>query len=443
MSAFNNQLPLPPGEMGLPIIGDTLKFLSDMASFANTRSSRGPIVKTRIFGRPTVVMSGAEAMRFVLTHENEFFQGEFPPSTVRLLGNGSISVVQGATHQNRRKVLQQVFGHKQLAAAVPLMDRIAQQHIDQWVAEKSFAFCPKMNDFTFHVACALILGDETNIHEWQTQFQHWTSGLFSLPVNLPMTAFGRAVRARNVLLRFIDEAIAARKKDLREGTDALTVLLLARDENGEKLSDAEIADQLLTLLFAGHETSSSALGSFCLLMTQHPDVLERLRLEQRALNYSGPMTIEIIRQMPYLDQVMKEVLRFMPPVGGGFRKVIADCEFGGYRIPKDWRVLYSIGATHFNREFFSDPETFDPDRFSPERAEDKKTRFSWVPFGGGPRICLGMEYARLEMAVLGAKLVRDYSWIPRPLQDLTIQVLPTPRPKSGLLVDFRKRPGRD
>jgi retinoid hydroxylase len=169
----------------------------------------------------------------------------------------------------------------------------------------------------FHVAFALILGDETNIHEWQTQFQQWTSGLFSLPVNLPITAFGRAVRARNILLRPIEEAITARKNDLRDGTDALTVLQLARDENGGKLSNAEMADQLLTLLFAGHETSSSALGSFCLLITQHPEVLERLRREQWALNHSGPLTIDVIRQMPYFYQVMKEVGRFMPPVGGG------------------------------------------------------------------------------------------------------------------------------
>lgn len=439
MSESKTQLPLPPGNMGLPIVGETLKFLKDIREFATARSSGGPITKTHLFGRPTIVMSGAEAMRYVLTHENEFFQGEFPPSTVRLLGPGSISVVQGATHQNRRKVLQQVFGHKQLAAAVPLMDHIAQQHIDQWLKERSFAFCPKMNDFTFHLACALILGDEANIQDWQKQFQYWTNGLFSLPIKLPFTAFGRAVRARDALLALIEKAIMARKNDLRDGTDALTVLLQAHDENGDKLSDAEIADQLLTLLFAGHETSSSALGSFCLLMTQYPDVLERLRREQHDLRSSGPLTIDLIRQMPYLDQVMKEVLRFIPPVGGGFRKVIADCEFGGYRIPKDWRVLYSIGVTHQNSEHFANPEKFDPDRFSPERAEDKKTRFSWIPFGGGARLCLGMEYARLEMAVLGAKLVRDYSWIPRPLQDLTIHVLPTPRPKSGLVVDFIRR----
>ena len=404
MSENNSTLPLPPGEMGLPILGETLKFLSDMGGFAVNRAQLGTMTKTNLFGSPTILMNGADAMRFVLTHENEYFQGLFPPSTVRLLGNGSISVVQGATHQNRRKVLQQVFGHKQLASAVTEMDRIAGVHLTQWEKEGRFAFSPKMNDYAFHVACALILGDESNIRVWQDHFQSWITGLFSLPINLPFTAFGRAFRSRKALLQLIDTAIAKRTDRLDDPTDALGVLLQARDENGEALTHSEIADQLLTLLFAGHETSASALGSFCLLMTQHPDVFEKLRAEQDKLAISGPLSVESIRSMTYLDQVMKEVLRLIPPVGGGFRKVIADCEFGGYRIPKGWRVLYSIGSTHQNPSHFTDPQRFDPERFSPERAEDKKTRFSWIPFGGGPRICLGMEYARLEMAVLGARL---------------------------------------
>ena len=133
MSENASTLPLPPGNMGLPLIGETLTFLRDMGRFSLQRTQGGTITKTNLFGRPTIVMSGAEAMRFVLSHEGEFFQGEFPPSTVKLLGQGSISVVQGATHQNRRKVLQQVFGHKQLASAVPEMDRIAQEHLAKWV----------------------------------------------------------------------------------------------------------------------------------------------------------------------------------------------------------------------------------------------------------------------------------------------------------------------
>jgi cytochrome P450 len=143
-----------------------------------------------------------------------------------------------------------------------------------------------------------------------------------------------------------------------------------------------------------------------------------------------------MKRMPYLDQVMKEVLRFLPPVGGGFRKVVKECSFHGYRIPAGWSLLYAIGSTHADGQAFADVDRFDPERFGPARAEDKKTRFAFVPFGGGPRVCLGMEYARLEMAVLSVLLCRSYRWELVPGQDLSTAPGPTPRPRSGLQVRF-------
>lgn len=438
-----SSLPLPPGRLGLPWIGETLSFLRDSLGFAREHQrAYGPIYKSRLFGQPTVLMGGPEAMRFVFTNEKDKLVVAWPKSTVALLGEGSLSVQGGASHLRLRKILQHVFGHKQLAAHVPQMDRIATLHLERWARRGSFAWCPLLNAFTFHIACALVLGDESDIAGFEAPFEAWLAGLFSLPIELPFTVFGRALRARERLVDRIGAATHDRRAHGAVGEDALSVLIGATDEHGEKLTQAMIVDMILTLLFAGHETSSSGLSSFCLLVAQHPDVLERLREEQRSVAVSGPLTVDHIKQMPYLDQVIKEVLRFMPPVAGAFRKATADCEIGGYRIPAGWSILYGIGATHRSAPNFVETDRFDPDRFGPDRAEDKQVRFSWVPFGGGARVCLGMEYARLEMAVLGARLVRDYEWELVPGQDLGITPIPSPRPKSGLRARlWRQTPG--
>ncbi len=212
----------------------------------------------------------------------------------------------------------------------------------------------------------------------------------------------------------------------------------AKDEEGNSLSLDELKDQVLLLLFAGHETLTSALVSFCLLMAQHKEIFARIRTEQNQLGIDEPLTTDKLKEMVYLEQVLKEVLRFIPPVGGGFREVIEDCEFNGYSIPKGWMLQYVVGKTHQDEEIYQLPEKFDPSRFSPERAEDKNKVFSYIPFGGGARECLGKEFARLEMKIFAAMLARHYEWELLPEQDLTMGASITPHPRDGLRVNFQK-----
>jgi cytochrome P450 len=158
---------------------------------------------------------------------------------------------------------------------------------------------------------------------------------------------------------------------------------------------------------------TSALTSFCLLLAQHPEVLATARAEQQQLGFEEPLTLEHLKQMTYLEQVLKEVLRIIPPVppvGGGFRETIKPCEFNGYSIPQGWNALYQIITTHKDSRVYTQPERFDPQRFAPERAEDKSKLFSHIPFGGGVRECIGKEFAKLEMKLFAALLVRKYEW---------------------------------
>ena len=434
--------PLPPGNFGLPVIGETLKFFTDPDYARKRHAEFGPVFKTKLLGSPTIFIKGPEGNRFILTHENDYFQVSWPPSVEKLLGPLSLALQSGHVHTARRKLLVQAFQPRALTGYIPAMEVISDRYFQSWLQQKELTWYPQLRDYTLDIACKLLIGldngSETKLGEL---FETWCAGLFSLPVNLPWTAFGKAWRSREKLLTEIEQLIQERQTLLqtnpdRPETDALNIMLNARDEEtGEGLSTAELKDQVLLLLFAGHETLTSAIASFCLLMAQNPDVMTKARKEQSTYA-EQPLTLDLLKEMTYLDQVIKEVLRAVPPVGGGFRKVLRDCEYGGFTIPKGWSALYQINSTHSDNSVFPNPKDFDPERFS--LSAQKLKPFSHIPFGGGLRECIGKEFARLEMKVFAARLLREYQWTLLPNQDLSMQTVPTPKPRDGLKVHFEQ-----
>lgn len=433
-------LPLPPGNFGLPLVGETISFLRD-PDFAKKRQQRyGQIFKTHLFGRPTIIMIGPEAIRFLLTNENQYFSISWPYSTQVLLGPASIPMQTGGEHQQRRKLLSQAFQLRALAGYVSTIEDITRSYLHKWERMGTLTWYPELRKYTFDVACKLLVGidsaADSHFGEW---FEDYSDGLFTIPLPLPWTKFGRALRSRQQLLAKIEDIVRQRQQQPNSSQDALGILLQARDEDGNSLSLQELKEQVLVLLFAGHETLTSAIASLCLLLAQHPEVLAAAHAEQQHLGFEEPLTLEHLKQMTYLEQVLKEVLRVLPPVGGGFREAIKSCEFNGYSIPQGWTALYQIGRTHQDNSIYTKPEQFDPQRFGPERAEDKSKPFSHIPFGGGVRECLGKEFAKLEMKLFAALLVREYEWELVPGQNLDLVMVPTPHPRDGLQVKFRRR----
>jgi retinoid hydroxylase len=430
-STFAN--PLPPGNFGLPIIGETIGFFRD-PNFAKKRYQKyGKIFKSRIFGSPTIFVSGAEANYFLLINENKYFTSTWPKSTTILLGNNSLSTQTGDLHGQRRKLMFQAFQPRALASYIPTIESFTKIYLDRWQSQKNLIWYPEIRNYTFDIACHLFVGTDNGSSSSLCElFEDWTKGLFSLAIDLPWTNFGKALRARQGLLKYIKQIIETRKQAENWGEDALGILLQAKDEEGNSLLLEELQDQILTLLFAGYETLTSSIASFCLLTAQNPNILQKLRQEQALFNYDLPLTLESLKEMTYLDKVLQEVLRLIPSVGGGFRKVIQDCEWQGYSIPKDWSVQYSIVLTHEDGEAYPNPQRFDPDRIPPERNKP----FSYLPFGGGMRECIGKEFARLEMKIFAALLLRGYDWQLESNQDLSMKTIPTPRPKDGLKVVF-------
>jgi cytochrome P450 len=329
----------------------------------------------------------------------------------------------------------QAFQPRALESYVPTMLEISDRYIQRWCDRQTFAWYPELRQYTFDVAAKLFVGLD---RAWETDLGHlfetWCGGLFSIPWELPWTAFGKAKQARRELLVLIEDLIRQRQQQPSSSNDALGLLLTAEDDDGNRLELDELKDQILLLLFAGHETLTSSMVSMVMLLAQHPEVRQQAREEQAQFR-DRPLTAATLKEMTYLEQVMQEVLRFIPAVGGGFRSVLKGFTYRDYQIPAGWNISYQIGAAHRNPEYFQDPDRFDPDRFAADRAEDKPP-FRHVAFGGGMRECIGKEFARLEMKLLAVKLLRDYDWTLLPDQDLTLKVIPTPCPRDGLKVEF-------
>lgn len=426
--------PLPPGQFGPPVIGETLAFFRDPNFVADRHQQYGPIFKTRLLGKPTVFLKGFELNRFVLSNENRYFVVSWPPSTKALLGERSLALQTGDLHQKRRQLMAQAFQPRALTGYIETMTQITRQYLRDWVEQGSLTWYPELRRYTFDVAAKLLVGLEqgskTPLGEL---FEIWTQGLFSIPLAWPGSRFGKAMEARQKLLAEIQRLITSRQQGAEQPEDVLGVLLQAEDESGGKLSPEELQDQVLLLLFAGHETLTSALCSLCLLLAQHPAHRDRIRAQQYQIPYRDPWSMPDLKQMTAIDPVLQEVLRLIPPVGGGFREVIEPCEIKGYRIPKGWMVLYQINDTHQDPETYTDPEQFNPERFTGEYPEGK-VGSSYIPFGGGVRECLGKEFAKLEMKLFTALLVRDYDWELLPDQNLEMTALPPPHPIDGLQV---------
>ena len=435
-----NSLPQPPGENGLPFIGETIAFFSDPDFNRKRVAKYGRVYRTNVFGNPTVMMIGSEANTFLFKNENKYVVSTWPKSTRILLGQKSLAVNNGDFHTSRRKLLYQAFQPRALSSYIPTMEMITDEYLQKWSDTGTLTWYPELRDYTFDIASNLFLGGDGGSQSYLGQlFEEFSGGLFTIPINLPWTKFGKGLKARRKLLKHLESIVTKRQQAQEPGTDALGLLIAAEDEDGKSLTLEELKDQVLLLLFAGHETLTSAIASFCLLTAQHPEVLEKLRQEQDRLNITGTPTLENLKDMTYLDQVIKEVMRLVPPVGGGFRSAIETFEFGGYRIPQGWSVQYQIAQTHKDEDIYPESDRFDPDRFNPERSADKQASFGYIPFGGGLRECIGKEFARLEMRLFASKMLKNYQWDLLPDQNLDLVTVPTPSPKDGLKVNFKTR----
>jgi cytochrome P450 len=247
-------------------------------------------------------------------------------------------------------------------------------------------------------------------------------------------AVNRVLHALDTLVKSI---IAEHRSTGKDTGDLLSMLLLAQDEDGSQMSDQQLHDEVLTLLLAGHETTANALVWACYLLSQHPEVAQKLHDEVDTVLGQRAPTLEDLPRLQYVDMVIKETLRIYPPAWILGRQAVQDVELGGYEIQKGSMAFVSPYIQHHDPRWFEQPEEFRPERFSEEN-EKKIRAHAYIPFGAGPRVCIGSRFTLTEQKVVLTLLAQKCKLVLAPDQKVEMEPLITIRPKGGMRMIITK-----
>lgn len=388
------------------------------------RQKYGYIYRTHLFGSPTVRVMGADNVRHILLGEHKLVAAQWPASVRTILGSDTLSSVHGTQHKNKKKAIMRAFSRDALQLYIPVIQEEVRSAVRDWLDRDSCVLVyPEMKRLMFRIAMRILLGFEpdqikTDEQELVEAFEEMIKNLFSLPIDVPFSGLYRGLKARNFIHSKIEENIKKKVQESeqdRKHRDALQQLIDSSRKNGEPFSMQAIKESATELLFGGHETTASTATSLVMFLGLNPDVLNRLRQELQEKEEEGVdlqdenLNIEVLEQLKYTGAIIKETLRINPPVPGGFRVALKTFELNGYQIPKGWNVIYSICDTHDVAEVFPNKEEFQPERFMAKSSEDLP-RFSYIPFGGGSRMCVGKEFAKVLLKIFLVELASQCSW---------------------------------
>ncbi|KAJ0258402.1 Cytochrome P450 [Hirschfeldia incana] len=435
---------LPRGDMGLPWIGETMEFYKAQKNnrvfedFVNPRITKhGNIFKTKIMGSPTIVVNGAEANRLILSNEFSLVVSSWPSSSVQLMGMNCIMAKQGEKHKVLRGIVANSLSYNGLESLVPKLCDTVRLHLEtQWRGKEEISLYRSTKALTFTVVFECLYGIKVELGMLEI-FERVLEGVFALPVDFPCSSFARAKKARLEIETLLVEKVREKRREMEQQEEeaerpnkTLFSRLVQGLINGD-ITEEEVVDNMVLLVFAAHDTTSYAMAMTFKMLAQHPtcrDTLLQEHVQIKANKGEGEyhLTVEDVKKMKYSWQVVRETMRLSPPIFGSFRKAVVDINYGGFTIPKGWKILWTTYGTHYNPEIFEDPMSFNPSRF------DKPVQaYTYLPFGGGPRLCAGHQLAKVSILVLLHFVVTSYDWsLVHP--DETISMDPLPFPSLGM-----------
>jgi cytochrome P450 len=409
----------------------------------------GPIFSMRLLHTRVVFMLGPEANQFVTVGHPENFHwressfGDLIP----LLGDGLLTIDDGY-HDRARAIMLPAFHREQVEASTAAMRLEAEAALAALTPDTVIDVYAWMRNLAMRIAMRALLGldpDDGGKGALAAENFEEALGFFGIDFALrllrgPGSPWRRLLAARAVLDGIVYEEIDRRRAAPdSDRSDILSLLVTARGENGERFTDTEIRDQVMTLMFAGHDTSTSTVTFALYELAHHPEVLARLAEEQDlVLAGEAPTIDQLEREMPYLDMVVDEVLRLYPPAWIGPRRAVRDFEFGGYAVPRGAYVNYVSWASHRLPEVFPEPEAFVPERFTRERKAELP-RGAYVPFGGGKRVCIGKRFGQIEVKLVTTMLLQRLRADVLPGRTMTVRQSPTLSPRGGLKMRLRNR----
>jgi cytochrome P450 len=445
-------VPFPPGPNSFSI-ERTFRFVRDpLPILLPLYREHGPIFSMRVFHGRVVFMLGPEANHFITVsnadkfHWREGSMGDLIP----LLGDGLLTI-DGAYHRRARRIMLPAFHRVRIAAAYDTMVQEIEQALLDWRVGEVLDVYHWARRLTLRIAMRALFGlnpDEQGkgaqaAIEFERALAFYGTDFVVRVMRGPRTPWRRLLEARKALDRIVYAEIERRRKlPDPERTDVLSMLIEATDaEDGSRLSDREVRDQVMTLLFAGHDTSTSTVSFMLYELARHPAVLASVVAEQdRVLGGRTPTAAELMsgEALPELEMALDETLRLYPAAWVGPRKAVETFEFGGHQVPRDAYVYYSSWASHRLPDVWPEPEAFVPERFAPE-AKAKLPKGAYVPFGGGSRTCIGMRFGQLEIKAIVTLLLQRARLELDPGRTMTVRQMPTLSPREPLLMTVRER----
>ena len=442
----------PPGPRGFPILGVLPHLRSDpIRTFLRAADRYGEFVHLKAGPYHGFLASDPADIKHVLQDNARNYHKS--PLYDRLrdsLGNGLLTS-EDSFWLRQRRLAQPAFHRQRLQAMADVMVGCTSQVLERWdrstspgdpidVGAEMMALTQSIIVRTMFStdlgAAADVLNRTWPIINRRIGETFWST---KLETSLPLPANRRFWRALGELETVVYQIIADRRQTRRDEPDLLSMFLAARDdETGAGMTDRQLRDEVVTMLLAGHETTSLALSWTYYLLSQHPGAGRSIEEEvDREIGSARP-TFAHIERLTFTRRVLEESLRLYPPAWGFSRRALGDDEIGGYRIPKGSLVFLIPFVVHRRPKLWPDPDRFDPGRFAPEH-ESTRPRFAYIPFGGGPRGCIGNQFAMLEAQLIVATIAQRYRIELVPDQDIRPEPLITLRPAPGIRAILRKR----
>ncbi|MDX1993154.1 MAG: cytochrome P450 [bacterium] len=437
---------IKPGFFGrLKLIYDFSR--NPIAVFENLQK-HGDMVLLELFGSRQYVMFHPDMYHDVLVNEAEKFHkdAQYTSEEIGLaffLGQGLLTS-NGDFWKRQRKLAQPAFHTRRINAYAETMVEYTTKMLDGWQNGEIRDIDEEMMRVTLNIVAktlfnAEIAEDAERIGRALTTLQHMFTEMDLFPAWWPKPKRRLYQQALDDLNDVVYRMMNERRKNgtIEDEGDLLSMLMLAEDENGERMSDRQVRDEAVTIILAGHETTANALNWTWYLLSQHPQIEAKLHDEIDSVLQGRVPTLADLRQLPYTEVVIKEAMRLYPPAYGISRWAIAEAEVGGYTIPAKSVANVLAYNVHRDSRWWDEPLAFRPERW--ESGEEPRHRYAYIPFGGGPRVCIGQSFAMMEACLLLATIAQRYRLSLAPGKRVIPEPLITLRPKNGLQMRLTER----
>lgn len=443
---------LPPGPTNFSIKRTRRLARDPLPLLLDAYREYGPVFSMRILHASGVFMLGPAANHYMLVENAPNFRwrdGAFI-DLIPLLGDGMLTI-DGDYHRRARRIMLPAFHRDRIAASQETMVDETLRALEGHSPGDELDVYHWTRSLALRIAMRALFGfdpdrsgrDVDVAEEFERALSFYGSDYAVQALRGPRTPWRRMHEARRLLDRVVYAEIARRREHDDFGEDVLSLLMQARDEDGSGYTDRELRDQLMTLLFAGHDTTTSTVTFLFYELARHPRVLAGLLEEQDGvLDGRAPEATDVTGEaLPRLEMALDETLRLYPPAWVGPRRSVEPFEFAGHRIPGGVPISYCSWASHRIPEVFPEPEAFVPERFAPE-ARAKLPKGAYVPFGGGSRTCIGMRFGQMEIRTIATLILQRLRLGLVPGHTMRIRQMPTLSPVGGLpmLVGEREAP---